>query len=398
MIRKKTIEDVEKDFFAGRKVFVRVDFNVPIKNGLIQDDARIVAALPTINYLMERDAKIILASHLGRPKGERLPEFSLQPVAERLSQLLNKKVYFAPDCVGESVKELINSLKERDILLLENLRFHNGEEKNDPEFSKELASLADIYVNDAFGAAHRRHASCHQMALNFEVKLAGLLMKKELEFLTKVRDNPERPSLVILGGAKVKDKIGVIENLMEKVDQFLIGGGMAYTFLKAKGLSIGSSLFDEGNFNKVKTLIEKNPEKFILPEDHLVVKEVKEGATSRTVKGGIEDGWIGVDIGPQTIKKFKSSLKGKGTLFWNGPLGVFEIDNFSKGTVEMALAIKEETKRGVLTVTGGGDTLSAMKKVGLTESDISHASTGGGATLEFLAGLELPGVQVLTDL
>jgi len=398
MIRKKTIENVEKSFFYGKRVFVRVDFNVPIKNGVIQDDSRIVATLPTIKYLIERNAKIILASHLGRPKGEKLPEFSLQPVVERLSKLLNQKVYFAPDCIGESVKEIISTLKNKDILLLENLRFHNGEEKNDPEFSKELASLADIYVNDAFGAAHRKHASCYGMALHFKLRLAGLLMKKELEFLSKVRDNPKRPSVVILGGAKVKDKIGVIENLIEKVDLFLIGGGMAYTFLKAKGFSIGSSLFDEKNFENVKEIIEKNPDKFLLPEDHLVVKEVKESATSKTVEGSIDEGWIGVDIGSQTIERFKQSLKGKGTLFWNGPLGVFEIKEFSKGTIEIAHAVKRETERGTLTVTGGGDTLSALKKAGVKESDVSHASTGGGATLEFLAGLILPGVQVLTDL
>lgn len=396
-MRKKTIRDLPDSFYKGKRIFVRVDFNVPIKNGTIQDDSRIVASLPTINYLRERGARLILASHLGRPKGKRLPEFSLEPVAKRLSQLLGHEVYFSADCIGEVAEEMSAKLKDGEVLLLENVRFNEGEEKNDPDFAKALASNAEIYVNDAFGSAHRKHASCHAVALLFKERLAGLLMEKELTFLSKVRDNPEKPFTVILGGAKVKDKIGLIENLFDKVDSFIIGGGMSYTFLKADGKNVGSSLLDKEHLELVQKLLRKERAKFILPVDHLIVREVKEGAEKKIVKGEIEEGWIGVDIGPESIELFKESLPSKGTIFWNGPLGVFEIDEFSKGTKEIALALRDKTREGVLTVTGGGDTLSALKKSGIKEDEISHASTGGGATLEFLAGKELPGVEVLSE-
>jgi len=394
-MKKLTILDLEDSFFRGKRVFVRVDFNVPIKEGKIQDDTRIRKVLPTITYLLDREARVILASHLGRPRGERKPELSLRPVAEHLSKILKKEVKFIDDCVGNKVENAVKALKDGEVILLENLRFHTEETENDENFSRQLAALCDVYVNDAFGTAHRKHASTYGMAQFVEKRVAGILIKRELEALTKVRENPEKPFIVILGGAKVKDKIGVIENLLPKADRFLIGGGMAYTFLKARGLSIGNSILDEESLNKVSEFLKSK--KIMLPIDHVVVSEISENTEIKIIRGDIEEGLIGVDIGPETLKLYTENIPDHGTLFWNGPMGVFEIDKFSKGSIGIAQAIKEATSKGLYTVIGGGDTVSAIHKAGLEDEDFSHVSTGGGATLEFLAGINLPGIEILED-
>jgi len=394
-MKKLTILDLEDSFFKGKRVFVRVDFNVPIKDGKIQDDTRIRKALPTITYLLDREARVILASHLGRPKGERKPELSLRPVAEHLSKILKKEVKFVDDCVGNKVQNAVRALKNGEVILLENLRFHTEETKNDENFSRQLATLCDAYVNDAFGTAHRKHASTYGMAQFVEKRVAGILIKRELEALTKVRENPEKPFVVVLGGAKVKDKIEIIENLLPKADRFLIGGGMAYTFLKARGSSIGNSILDEESLNKVSEFLKS--EKIMLPIDHVAVSEISENAEIKIIKGDIEEGLIGVDIGPETLKLYTENIPDHGTLFWNGPMGVFEIDKFNKGSIGIAQAIKEATSKGLYTVIGGGDTVSAIHKAGLEDEDFSHVSTGGGATLEFLAGINLPGIEMLED-
>ena len=394
-MKKLTILDLEDSFFKGKRVFVRVDFNVPIKDGKIQDDTRIRKALPTITYLLDREARVILASHLGRPKGERKPELSLRPVAEHLSKILKKEVKFVDDCVGNKVQNAVRALKNGEVILLENLRFHTEETKNDENFSRQLATLCDAYVNDAFGTAHRKHASTYGMAQFVEKRVAGILIKRELEALTKVRENPEKPFVVVLGGAKVKDKIEIIENLLPKANRFLIGGGMAYTFLKARGSSIGNSILDEESLNKVSEFLKS--EKILLPIDHVAVSEISENAKIKIIKGDIEEGLIGVDIGPETLKLYTENIPDHGTLFWNGPMGVFEIDKFSKGSIGIAQAIKEATLKGLYTVIGGGDTVSAIHKAGLEDEDFSHVSTGGGATLEFLAGINLPGIEMLED-
>lgn len=394
-MKKLTILDLEDSFFKGKRVFVRVDFNVPIKDGKIQDDTRIRKALPTITYLLDREARVILASHLGRPKGERKPELSLRPVAEHLSKILKKEVKFVDDCVGNKVQNAVRALKNGEVILLENLRFYTEETKNDENFSRQLAALCDVYVNDAFGTAHRKHASTYGMAQFVEKRVAGILIKRELEALTKVRENPEKPFVVVLGGAKVKDKIEIIENLLPKANRFLIGGGMAYTFLKARGSSIGNSILDEESLNKVSEFLKS--EKILLPIDHVAVSEISENAEIKIIKGDIEEGLIGVDIGPETLKLYTENIPDHGTLFWNGPMGVFEIDKFSKGSIGIAQAIKEATSKGLYTVIGGGDTVSAIHKAGLEDEDFSHVSTGGGATLEFLAGINLPGIEMLED-
>jgi len=394
-MKKLTILDLEDSFFKGKRVFVRVDFNVPIKDGKIQDDTRIRKALPTITYLLDREARVILASHLGRPKGERKPELSLRPVAEHLSKILKKEVKFVDDCVGNKVQNAVRALKNGEVILLENLRFYTEETKNDENFSRQLAALCDVYVNDAFGTAHRKHASTYGMAQFVEKRVAGILIKRELEALTKVRENPEKPFVVVLGGAKVKDKIEIIENLLPKANRFLIGGGMAYTFLKARGSSIGNSILDEESLNKVSEFLKS--EKILLPIDHVAVSEISENAKIKIIKGDIEEGLIGVDIGPETLKLYTENIPDHGTLFWNGPMGVFEIDKFSKGSIGIAQAIKEATLKGLYTVIGGGDTVSAIHKAGLEDEDFSHVSTGGGATLEFLAGINLPGIEMLED-
>ncbi len=392
---KKTVKDVD---VRSKRVLVRVDYNVPLDaEGNVSDDKRITASLPTVNYLLEQGAKIILCSHLGRPKGEVKKEFSLAPVAKRLRELLpNTKIYFAPDCIGEEAEKMANELKDGEILLLENLRFHKEEEKNDPEFAKKLASLAEIYVSDAFGTVHRAHASTAGVAAYLPA-VAGFLIGKELSVMGGALESPERPFVAILGGAKVADKIGVITNLLNKCDTLLIGGGMAYTFFKAMGYEIGKSLLDEENIALAKQLMETAKEKgvkLLLPIDTVVATEFAADAEHKTVAANeIPAGWQGLDIGEKTQELFANEIKNAKTVIWNGPMGVFEFPAFAKGTEAVAKACAE--CRGT-TIIGGGDSASAVKKLGYADK-MTHISTGGGASLEFLEGKVLPGVAALND-
>jgi phosphoglycerate kinase len=386
---KLSIRDLN---LKDKVVFIRVDFNVPLAPGgqEITSDKRIKASLPSIQYALDRGAGLILASHLGRPKGKPNPEMSLKPVAARLQELLKRPVLMAPDCIGPEVEAM--RPKPGEVLLLENLRFHPEEEKNDPEFSKKLAALCDLYVNDAFGSAHRAHASTVGMIQYVPQAAAGLLMDKELEYLNKVTKNPDRPSVAILGGAKVSDKIEVIENLMKVVDQLLIGGAMAYTFMKAEGKPIGKSLVEDDKLDLARGLLQRANGKIHLPVDHVVAADLKEGASNEVVET-IPDGEMGLDIGPKTIEEFKGIIATAKTIIWNGPMGVFEKPPFDKGTVALAKAVAESH---AVSVVGGGDSEKAIKSAGVTDK-ISHVSTGGGASLEFLSGIELPGVAALTD-
>jgi len=391
-MNKATIADLDLN---DKTVLVRVDFNVPVKGGKITDDTRIKATLPTIRYLLQKNAKVVLMSHLGRPDGQKVPEMSLRPVAERLSELLGQPVIFVPDCIGEEVNETVSQAKAGDVILLENLRFYPQEEKNDPEFSRKLSELGEIYVNDAFGTAHRAHASTAGVA-SYLPAVAGFLMEKELNFLGKLLENPEKPFITILGGAKVKDKIGVIKNLSHKVDGFLIGGGMAFTFLKVQGYEIGKSILDE-KIQLAEEILNDCQAKgvaFELPMDIVVAPEVKDGVPTKVVgKNLIPPDMIGVDIGPETCRAFADIIARAKTIFWNGPMGVFEIPAFAKGTEAVAKAMAEN--KG-LTCVGGGDSVAAIDKLGL-EDKFTHISTGGGASLEFMEGKELPGVAVLLD-
>ena len=381
---------------SGRRVFVRVDFNVPIKNGAITDDTRIRASLPTIQYLLEKGATVILASHLGRPKGKPNPEFSLRPVAERLSQLLGRPVQFAEDSVGDAARETIAAAGRGGVVLLENLRFHAEEEKNDPAFAKGLAELADAYVNDAFGSAHRAHASTEGIVHHVKESAPGLLMGKEVEYLGRVLESPDRPFVAVLGGAKVSDKLEVIENLISKVDALLIGGAMAYTFLKARGVAVGKSLVEEDLLDTARDVERRARERGLrleLPVDHVVAPRLEAGAPAETLDVGDEaiGDRMGLDIGPKTIETYRSVIRGAKTVIWNGPMGVFEIDAFARGTIEVAKAVASVSG---ITVIGGGDSIAAVAKAGVTDR-ITHISTGGGASLEFLGGRTLPGVAAL---
>jgi phosphoglycerate kinase len=375
---------------SGKRVFIRVDFNVPLANSgkEITSDKRIKASIPTIQYALDHGAAVILASHLGRPKGKPNPEMSLAPVAVRLSELMHRPVAMAPDCIGPAVEAMLPS--PGGVLLLENLRFHPEEETNDPEFSRKLAALCDVYVNDAFGSAHRAHASTVGMVEFVSVKAAGLLMQKELEYLTKATRNPARPCVAILGGAKVSDKIEVIQNLMRIVDKLLIGGAMAYTFLRARGEGTGKSLVEEDKIDLARELMAGAGGKLLLPVDHVVAAELKPDIETQVVEK-IPDGMMALDIGPRTIAEYENVIAGAKTIIWNGPMGVFETPPFDKGTVALAKAVAAS---GAVSVVGGGDSEKAIKAAGVGDK-ISHISTGGGATLEFLAGIELPGVAAL---
>ena len=393
-MNKKTIKDVD---VKGKRVFCRVDFNVPMKDGNITDDTRIRAALPTIQYLSENGAKVILASHLGRPKGQVVEEMRLTPVAKRLSELLHKDVRKTNESYGDEVKAEIAKMEDGDILLLENVRFHPGEEKNDPELAKAFAELADIYVNDAFGAAHRAHASTEGIA-KYLPAVAGFLMEKELEALGNALSNPDRPFTAIIGGAKVKDKIGVIDNLLDKVDNLIIGGGLAYTFVKAKGYEVGKSLLEEDKIELAKDFMKKAEEKgvnFYMPIDAVVADDFSETANTKVVSiEEIPSDWEALDIGPETSKKYREVVLNSKLVIWNGPMGVFEMDKFAEGTkaVAQALADAENT----YTIIGGGDSAAAVEKFHLADK-MDHVSTGGGASLEFMEGKQLPGVVALND-
>lgn len=394
---KLTLNDVD---LKGKTVLMRVDFNVPIKDGEISDDNRIVQALKSINFVVDAGAKLILTSHLGRPSGTPDPEFSLKPVADHLATLVDAPIHFATDCIGNVRKEVVNKAKSGEIVLLENVRFHEGEKANDSEFAKQLAEGADLFVNDAFGSSHRAHASVAGVTEFLQPSVSGFLLEKEIKYLEESVNNPERPFVAILGGAKVSDKIGVIENLLGKVDSILIGGGMTYTFYKAKGLPIGDSLVEEDKVDLAKELLEKaeaTGANVMLPVDSVVAKEFNNDAEHKVVaEDGIEDGWMALDIGPETAIAFGNTIKQAKTIVWNGPMGVFELSNFADGTFEVAKALAAATKDGATTIIGGGDSASAIKVAGL-EDDVSHVSTGGGASLEYLEGKELPGVAFLTD-
>ena len=391
---KKTVKDID---IKGKKVIMRADFNVPLNDQQqITDDTRIKAAIPTIKYILEQDAQLILMSHLGRPKGEVKSEFSLLPVARELSKQLDLEVKMAPDCIGDEVKKMADSLQSGQVLLLENLRFHKAETKNDEEFAKELASLADVFVNDAFGTCHRAHASTAGITA-YLPSVSGFLVEKEIEYFSKIIEAPEKPFAMILGGAKVSDKITVIENMLPKIDFLLIGGAMAYTFLKSRLKGIGNSRVEEDKLDVANTIFEKareNNVSILLPEDHVVSQEISETAAVKVVDENIPDGWMGLDIGPKTIKKYINVLKDSKTICWNGPVGLFEMKKYLKGTEEIAKCLA--SLDDATTVIGGGDTAAAVNQLGYGDK-MSHISTGGGASLEFLEGKELPGVAALND-
>ena len=390
---KKTVEDID---VAGKRVLVRCDFNVPLKDGVITDENRIVGALPTIKYLKDHGAKVILCSHMGRPKGEFNMKYSLAPVAARLSEKLGVEVPLASDVIGPDAKAKAAALKDGDVMLIENVRFHKEEEKNDPEFAKELASMADIFVNDAFGTAHRAHASTAGVA-DYLPAVCGYLIQKEISIMGKALADPARPFVAILGGAKVSDKIGVINNLIEKVDTLIIGGGMAYTFFRALGNKTGTSICEEDKLELALDLLKKAEEKgvnFLLPVDNIIGREYKEDTTyMRIYSDSIPDGWMGLDIGDKTQELYAKSIEGAGTVIWNGPMGVSEWENFASGTRSVAKAVAES---GAVSIIGGGDSAAAVEQLGFADK-MTHISTGGGASLEFLEGLELPGIACLLD-
>ncbi|MFC1624509.1 phosphoglycerate kinase [Candidatus Omnitrophota bacterium] len=391
---KKTITDID---IRGKRVLMRVDFNVPLNKDLeIEDDTRIRAALATIKHALESNARLILMSHLGRPKGKVAEDMRLTPVAERLTELLGRSVIKLDDCIGDKVKKSVSDIKEGELVLLENLRFHQEEEKNDASFAKKLASLGEIYVNDAFGTAHRAHASTEGVTKFLKVSVAGFLLAKEIEYFDKVLSDPPKPFVAILGGAKVSDKIMVIENLLDKVDALLIAGGMAYTFIKAEGKEIGSSKLEADKLDIARSLMEKAKKKgvkMLLPSDHLIADKIDASSATRVIDATIPKDWMGVDVGPKTVDEFKKELRGAKLIVWNGPLGIFEISKFSRGTEDIARFI---AGLKATTIIGGGDTASAISKFGL-EKSMTHISTGGGASLEYMEGKVLPGIAALND-
>ena len=397
-MNKLSIDKVE---LKNKNILVRVDFNVPLDDQLnITDDLRIVSSIPTINKIISEGGKAILMSHLGRPKGKPNPKYSLKPAAVRLGELLKKNVKFAADCIGSEVKVVIDSMVPGDVLLLENLRFHAEEEKNDPAFAEQLASIADVYINDAFGSAHRAHASTEGVTKFINVCAAGYLMQKEIDYLGSAVSNPVKPYCAILGGAKISGKIDVIQNLLDKVDTMIIGGGMAFTFLKAQGKEIGKSLLEDEKLGLAKEILEKISAakmNFLLPVDVIVAEEFNNESPAETVDvDNIPSNKMGLDIGPKTVKLFELEIEKSKTIVWNGPMGVFEMENFAKGTFDIAKALAKATENGAITIIGGGDSAAAINKAGL-EDKVSHVSTGGGASLEFLEGKILPGVAALND-
>lgn len=390
MFNKKSIKDID---VKGKKVLVRVDFNVPIKEGVISDDTRITAALPTISYLLSEDAAVILCSHLGRPKAGPDPKLSLKPVADRLQTLIPNKVLFVDDSVGEKVEKAAGSLKSGEVLVLENTRFHPEEEKNDPDYAKKLAALADIYVNDAFGSAHRAHASTEGVT-HYKQGVAGFLLEKEIKYLSGAVENPKRPFIAILGGAKISDKIGVIKNLLTKADKVLIGGGMANTFLKAKGFHTADSLVQDDALEMANEILSSGSDKLVLPKDLVIADAFEDSAAKKIIEAGdIPEHWRALDIGPETVKEFSKIIKDAGTVVWNGPMGVFEMPNFAVGTFEVAKAVADSK---AVSIIGGGDSVAAIQESGLADK-VTHISTGGGASLEMLEGIALPGVAALQD-
>jgi len=395
---KLTVDDLEP---KGKRVLMRVDFNVPLEGGAVVDDNRIRAALPTIQNIVDRGGRLILMSHLGRPKGARVPEMSLEPCVPVLNRLLNKEVGFINDCIGEAVEAAVSKLEDGDVLLLENLRYYTEETDNDPDFAKKLAGLGELYVNDAFGTAHRAHASTEGVTRFFDQCAAGYLMMKELDYLGRVMENPERPFVAILGGAKISGKIDVITNLLPKVDRVIIGGGMMFTFYKAQGLEIGDSLLEDDKVNYARDILAGGVDKIILPVDCLVsdtfdFKARKIGELKEVNAQDMPTGWMGLDIGSRSIQEFSTILGSARTIVWNGPMGVFEIDATAKGTYAIANILADVTDKGATTVIGGGDSASAVNKAGVADR-VSHVSTGGGASLEFIEGKTLPGVAALTD-
>ena len=396
-MNKLTIKELD---LRGKRVFIRVDFNVPLKDGVVTDDTRIRETLPTLKLAIEKGGRLVLASHLGRPKGGPDAKYSVKPAAKKLEELLGKAVAFAADCVGADAEAKSKALKDGDVLVLENVRFHPEEEKNDEAFSKQLAALCDsVFVSDAFGSAHRAHASVVGITKFVSQAAAGLLMEKELVYIGKAMSNPTRPFVAILGGAKVSDKIEVVENLMRIADAMLIGGGMAYTFLKARGVPIGKSLVEDDKLDLAKKILtdaERKNFKLLLPVDHVITPELKAGAPSRVVNAGATPAdQMGLDIGPETIEAYKAEIAKANTIVWNGPMGVFEMPAFARGTLEIAKAVAARTVAGATSIIGGGDSVAAVHKAGVADK-ISHISTGGGASLEFLGGRKLPGVEALT--
>lgn len=393
---KLTIQDLD---VKGKKVLMRVDFNVPVEDGVITDDNRITEALPSINYVTDNGGLLILMSHFGRPKSADDKEFSLKIVADYLATKVKTKVHFADDCIGEIASKVIDTANPGEIVLLENVRFHKGETKNDPEFSKALASLGDVFINDAFGSSHRAHSSVAGITDYVQPAAAGFLLEKEIRYLSESVNSPKRPFVAVLGGAKVSDKIPVIENLLEKVDTIIIGGGMTYTFYKAMGLPIGNSILEEDRVALAEELMNKALDKnvkIMLPVDSVVAREFKADAENKVVDGeGIEDGWMALDIGPKTIENYSKTIAKAGTVIWNGPMGVFEMEAFSKGTFAVAQALADATKKGTISIIGGGDSAAAIKKAGL-DKEVTHVSTGG-ASLEYLEGKELPGITCMTE-
>ena len=397
MKKKLLVTDLPCSQYEGKRVFVRVDFNVPVNGRKVTEDYRIRRTIPTIDYLTRCGARVILASHMGRPKGRRIERLSMAPVAERLNEFLGIKVRFPGAVVGRKVENASKKLKDGEVMLLENLRYHNEEQENDADFSKKLASLADIYVNEAFGTSHRAHASTYGMTVHFDKKLAGLMVGNEMKFLSRLIRRPKKPYVVIVGGMKIKDKIGALKNIIKKADKVLIGGGVAYTFLAARGVSVGKCSVEKEMLYWARDALDTYKEKILLPVDHVMAEAAGGKKTLAVTASEIPDDMTAFDIGPKTVEKFTSHIKGEGTVFWNGPMGFFEVDDFSNGTSAIARSFALATWRGAVTVLGGGDSVASLKKSGVKFSEATHVSTGGGACFEFLGGSDLPGISVLSD-